>query len=186
MRITERLISLISESLRAASFAERIPADAARDVTIERPQNSGNGDFSTSIALKLARALRMPPLEIAEEIVRNIPPALETARVWAARPGFVNFVLSPEWLAAQLDDIRAEGPHFGHSQQAKPQKIQVEFVSVNPTGPVHVGHARGAVFGSTLANVLTAVGHEVRAFRTNVVQLSRWKLLAFGRPDPDS
>ena len=106
--------------------------------------------------------MRMSPMAIAERVVERIDADETIERAWVAPPGFVNFSLAPSWLVARIEDILEAGPSFGSSNLGAGRRVQVEFVSVNPTGPLHVGHARGAVFGSALANVLEAAGYEVQ------------------------
>jgi arginyl-tRNA synthetase len=103
----------------------------------------------------------MNPMAIAETLVPLIPADDVISRVWAAAPGFVNFTIRQEWLRQQVGTILQEGDGYGSLQSDSPERVQVEFVSVNPTGPLHVGHARGAVIGSALANILAAAGHQV-------------------------
>ena len=160
--IVRRLISdLLDQALREARNTEFLPPGTAVDVSVEHPQSPEHGDFATSLPLKLARSLRMSPIEIAQRITPLIPPADAVERVWAEPPGFINFSLKSTWLAAQLEAIIAEGESYGNIDLGKGESVQVEFVSVNPTGPIHVGHARGAVLGDALASVLAAAGYNV-------------------------
>ncbi len=147
--------------MQEARTSGLVPPGTAVDVTVEHPQSEEHGDFATSLPLKLARSLRMSPLEIAQRIAPLIPPADAVERVWAEPPGFINFSLKPAWLASQLEGIIAEGDEYGNIDLGKGEPVQVEFVSVNPTGPIHVGHARGAVLGDALASVLSAAGYNV-------------------------
>ena len=147
--------------MQEARTSGLVPPGTAVDVTVEHPQSEEHGDFATSLPLKLARSLRMSPLEIAQRIAPLIPPADAVERVWAEPPGFINFSLKPAWLASQLEGIIAEGDAYGNIDLGKGETVQVEFVSVNPTGPIHVGHARGAVLGDALASVLSAAGYNV-------------------------
>jgi len=112
--------------------------------------------------LKLARTTRMTPLEVAEKIVEkmSLPPEVDCVTV--APPGFINFTLKNEWLTTQVETILAAGESYGNLSLGRGKNIQIEFVSVNPTGPLHVGHGRGAVLGSTLANILSAAGYSVQ------------------------
>ena len=105
--------------------------------------------------------MKLNPLLIADEIAKRISTDDILDRLWTARPGFINFALNPLWLASQVETIITAGSEFGRSDFGQDQQIQVEFVSVNPTGPVHVGHTRGAVLGSALAAILDAAGHSV-------------------------
>ena len=161
MTTKTQLEKLVRRALDEAQQARRLPAVQVDEVTIERPQNPDHGDFACSLPLKLARQMRMAPMSISGELVSSIPSSPLLERAWAAPPGFVNFRLSPGWLAAQVDAIRERGPAYGDVELGAGQRVQVEFVSINPTGPLHVGHARGAVIGSALANVLSAAGYEV-------------------------
>jgi arginyl-tRNA synthetase len=162
MQITDTLASLVSQALETAQTSGSLPAAGDVDIKIERPKLAEHGDFSTSSPLALARSMRMAPLQIAEAIAAAIPEHHMVGSVTHAAPGFVNFTLSTSWLQSQVDVIRDAGDQFGSVESGVGQSIQVEFVSVNPTGPLHVGHARGAVIGSSLANVLEAAGYEVQ------------------------
>jgi len=138
-----------------------LPQVALPEVMLERPQGAGHGDYASNFPMKLARVAKANPLSIAENIVPLIRPIPELEKVEVARPGFINFTLRSDWLAEQVDVIRAEREHFGAIDLGHGQKVQLEFVSVNPTGPLHVGHGRGAIMGDTLANVLSAAGYRV-------------------------
>ena len=131
------------------------------EVLIEHPQNPEHGDFASGLPLKLARTMRMPPMAIAEKISEHIVPPPQIDRLWIAPPGFINFTLREDWLGTLVEPIMAAGESYGDIDLGKGKRVQVEFVSVNPTGPLHVGHGRGAVLGSTLANVLTASGYAI-------------------------
>ena len=157
---------LISDRLRAAvADVQRegvLPAfDVPASVLVERPQKPEHGDFASSLPLRVTKAVGRPPLEIAQAIAGAITPDGPIGEVFVAPPGFVNFRLSGDWLRAQVDVIRDAGDTFGCTDTGAGKRVQVEFVSVNPTGPVHVGHARGAVLGSALAQALEAAGFDV-------------------------
>ena len=134
---------------------------ALPEVLVEHPQNSEHGDFASGLALKLARTMRMPPMAIAQEISTRIALPPQVDRAWVAPPGFINFVLRSDWLGTEVESILAAGKSYGDVKLGTGTQVQLEFVSVNPTGPLHVGHGRGAVLGSTLANVLSATGYTV-------------------------
>ena len=153
---------MVREAVEAAQAEGALPAAAVDDYSIERPQRAENGDFSCSLAMKTARVMRMSPRAIGQAILDAMPQSDTVGRAWLAGPGFVNFSLSDDWLRAQVNDVIARGERFGDSPSLLGTRAQVEFVSVNPTGPVHVGHARGAVIGSALANALEAAGCEVQ------------------------
>ena len=151
-------------------------------IELERPKASGHGDFSCNIAMRLAKALKKNPRDLAQAIVADLPasPLLDKAEIAGA--GFINLFLKPVAWAQVVETIRAQGSRFGHSQAGQGQKVQVEFVSANPTGPLHVGHGRGAAYGASLANVLAAVGYAVtREYYVNdagrqmdILALSTW------------
>ncbi len=162
MQITDTLATLVSEALESAQASGSLPPAGDVDIKIERPKLVEHGDFSTSLPLALARSMRMAPLKIAEAIAAAMPENAIVGEVTQAAPGFVNFTLSTAWLQSQIDVIREAGEDFGSVDTGAGKSVQVEFVSVNPTGPLHVGHARGAVIGSSLANVLDAAGYEVQ------------------------
>ncbi|MSQ09234.1 MAG: arginine--tRNA ligase [Dehalococcoidia bacterium] len=161
-RTTDTLARLVSEALTAAQAQGALPPAGDIEIVIEKPAQSEFGDFSTSTPLKLARVMRMAPLEIGRRIAAAMPKDSIIGKVSVAPPGFVNFTLNQGWLQDQVNVIRTEGDSYGRIDAGKHEKVQVEFVSVNPTGPLHVGHTRGAVIGSTLATVLEAAGFDVQ------------------------
>ena len=145
-------------------------AKASRDgrPLLERTRDAKNGDFATNVALTLAKAAQMPPCKIAEQIVAALPPSPLVERVEIAGPGFINFFLAPAAWQALVGEILRAGDAYGRSDAGRAQKVLIEFVSANPTGPLHVGHGRGAAYGSTLANVMGAAGYAVaREFYIN-------------------
>ena len=160
--IRAEISGLVRAALSAAQESGALPSADVDDMAIERPQKPENGDYSCSLAMKLARDMRMNPRAIGEAIVEALPASEMVGKVWVAGPGFVNFSLDDGWLASQIDPVIKGGDAYGSSTAGGGERIQVEFVSVNPTGPVHVGHARGAVLGSALANVLDAAGYDVQ------------------------
>ena len=162
MSIQERISRLLAEALLRAQRDEVLPFVELPEPGVERTQKPEHGDFACALPLRLARPMRMSPMAIAERVVERIDADETIERAWVAPPGFVNFSLAPSWLVARIEDILEAGPSFGSSNLGAGRRVQVEFVSVNPTGPLHVGHARGAVFGSALANVLEAAGYEVQ------------------------
>ena len=161
MTLRTEISGLLKTALAEAQSRSLLPAAETDDMSVERPQNPEHGDFSSSLPLKLARPMRKNPFAIAEALAPLVPAHDAVASVEVSKPGFVNFKLSGGWLAEQIDAIRQEGEEYGNSGLGGGRRVQVEFVSVNPTGPLHVGHARGAVFGSALAAVMEAAGYEV-------------------------
>ena len=159
--IRENIAHLVRQALADAQTADALPSVAVDEVAIERPQNPEHGDFASSLPLKLARPMRMNPLQIAERIAERIPHDGLLQSASAARPGFINFALSQAWLQRQVDAIRQAGDAFGSIDAGGGQRVQIEFVSANPVGPLHIAHARGGVIGSALANALQAAGYDV-------------------------
>ncbi|CAG0947192.1 partial arginyl-tRNA synthetase, partial [Anaerolineae bacterium] len=156
------LAALVKQAILNAQNTGALPAFALPDVFVERPQKKEWGDFSTSLPLKLAREAKRAPLQIAQTLAAHFPADDTVARVTATAPGFVNIILSEAWLAHQVETILAQGAHVGDVEPTRREKIQVEYVSANPTGPLHIGGGRNGAIGDTLANVLAANGHDVQ------------------------
>lgn len=152
---------MLTKAAQAAQQAGKIPAVALPEVTLERPQNPEHGDYASSFPLKLARAARVNPLVIARDLAQIMKDETGIADIEVAPPGFINFTLKNDWLTHQVDVILAANDTFGNSDIGKGRGIQLEFVSANPTGPLHVGNGRGAILGSALASVFTAAGYTV-------------------------
>jgi arginyl-tRNA synthetase len=159
--VRSKITRLLEEAVAEAQNQGLLPQVALPEVMIERPQSAGHGDYASNFPMKLARVAKANPLTLAEKIVLLIQPIPELEKVEVARPGFINFTLRNDWLAQQVDAIRSDRERFGSINMGKGQKVQLEFVSVNPTGPLHVGHGRGAITGDALANVLSAAGYRV-------------------------
>jgi arginyl-tRNA synthetase len=153
---------LVENAARAAVASGQLPDVALPGAAIERPKDTANGDFASTLPLRLARAAMKPPLEIATAIARHIPadPAIDAPSV--APPGFVNIRLSDAFVQAQVEHVIAAGPGYADLALGAGRKAQVEFVSANPTGPLHVGNGRGAAIGDALASALGAAGYEVQ------------------------
>lgn len=162
MLIKHHLAELVKQAIRNAQRAQALPAFDLPEVSIERPSKKEWGDYATSLPLKLARDAKRAPIQIAQALAANFPQDNAVARADAAPPGFVNITLSDAWLASQVETILDEGANFGNLEPARRERIQVEHVSVNPTGPMHVGSGRNGAIGDTLANILQAAGHEIQ------------------------
>ncbi len=166
MRIQDQLAPLVFAAVTAAQRAGDLPAfDIAPEaIPIERSKTDEHGDFASPIAMQLARLARRSPKQIAETLARYLAESFGEllASVEVAGPGFLNFRLSPVWLARHVDAVLSAGAAYANPAIGAGKKAQVEFVSANPTGPLTVGHGRGAVIGDTLANILTAGGYEVQ------------------------
>lgn len=159
--IKQRIADLLKGAIKEAQGKGILPSFALPEVVIEYPPNPQYGDYASSFPLKLARATRLNPLAIAYSLLPLIPSTPEIEKIEIAPPGFINFTLSGKWLAQQVDRILEVGEAFGDLNIGKGKRVQIEFVSVNPTGPLHIGHGRGAVLGSTLARVLSSAGYKV-------------------------
>lgn len=130
-------------------------------VTVERTRDAKHGDFATNVALRLAKSTRRSPRELAQAIVAALPASPLLARAEVAGAGFINFFLTPDAYARELASIHELAERYGCSSLGRGERVLIEFVSANPTGPLHVGHGRQAAYGATLANVLSAVGYDV-------------------------
>ena len=159
IKIIEQLLTAAAES---AQKTGKLPLFALPELAIEWPQNLEHGDYASSLPLKMARAAGLDPYKIAEILREEIGETEEIESVSVAPPGFLNFKMNSSWMRSQIQEILLKNETFGNSDIGQGQTVQVEFVSVNPTGPIHVGHGRGAVLGSTLANLLSATGHNVQ------------------------
>ena len=160
--LKQELAGCLQQAVLKAQREGALAPAALPEVLIEHPQNPEHGDFASGLPLRMARAMRMSPLAIAEKIIEHIVPPPQVDKVWIAPPGFINFTLRKDWLSTEVKSILVAGEAYGDIEIGKGKRVQLEFVSVNPTGPLHVGHGRGAVLGSTLANVLTAAGYGVQ------------------------
>ena len=165
MIVREKIAELVKQALEEAQASDALPQVDVEDIAVERPQNAEHGDFATSLPLKLARPMRMNPMQIAERIADRLQDDDDTdgllSSAVVARPGFINFALNRSWLQAQVEAIKTAGTEFGNVNAGAGQRVQVEFVSANPVGPLHIAHARGGVLGSALANILQAAGCDV-------------------------
>ncbi len=152
---------LISQSLDQLVTDGTLPADQIPQPIIERARDASHGDFACNIAMVLAKIARCRPRDLAERVIANLPSSQHVAKVEIAGPGFINFTLSADAYLTLVPEILKQGHSFGRSRIGTGKQVQVEFVSANPTGPLHVGHGRGAAYGATVADLLEAVGFEV-------------------------
>ncbi len=160
--IADHLGGLLNEAVAAAVASGELPDVAFPDIALERPKDPTHGDFASTLPLRVARTAMKQPMEIAEVIARHVPADSSINPPTAAKPGFVNFSLSDAFVRSQIDRIVASDGAFANLELGKGKKAQVEFVSANPTGPLHVGNGRGAAIGDTLASILGAAGYEVQ------------------------
>ena len=156
-----QLRDLLEDAVQRAQQQGVLPALAMPEITVETPQNSEHGDYASNIALRMARTARMDPMSIALVLANQMASVGFLSAVDVAKPGFLNFRLSPEWLASQVEYILAQGSQFGSVPLGNGEKVQIEYVSANPTGPLHVGAGRGAALGDSLAKILSHAGYKV-------------------------
>jgi len=152
---------LISQALGYLKREGQLPADIDPVIEIEHTRDRNHGDYACNIAMVLAKQASMPPRELAEKLRERLPASKRVTRVEVAGPGFLNFFASTHYLKVVLRDILAEKDRYGYAPEGSREDILIEFVSANPTGPLHVGHGRGAAYGASLAGILEAAGHRV-------------------------
>ncbi len=156
-QVKDTLVQEIKNSIQQAQIVDTIP-----DIKIEIPKDSKNGDYSTNIAMVLTKLAKRNPREIAQLIVDHLDTeAAHVKSIDIAGPGFINFYLDPSYLNVVIDQALEQDLAFGRVAEPKNEKILVEYVSANPTGDLHIGHARNAAVGDTLSNVLDAAGYDV-------------------------
>ena len=155
----DQVSQLTDQAYQAAAAAGVLPAGVTVKGSVEIPKDPQNGDYASSFAMAGAKAMKMAPRAIAQAVVDHMDlTGTIFASVEIAGPGFLNFRLGPKWYGDVLAEIEAEGPLYGQSGEGQGKKVMVEFVSANPTGPMHMGNARGGVLGDTLANILRRDG----------------------------
>jgi arginyl-tRNA synthetase len=157
----KQIEQLVIAALQQLAEQDQLPRDLLTTPKIERARDSRHGDFATNVALVLAKPARRNPRELAQALLEALPASELVERCEMAGPGFINFYLSPTAYHRLVPQILKQGPDYGRSRIGEGKRVQVEFVSANPTGPLHVGHGRGAAYGSAVADLLTAVGYEV-------------------------
>ena len=156
-QVKETLIEEIKASILKAQLVDEVP-----EIKIETPKDSTNGDYSTNIAMVLTKIARKNPREIATQIVENLDTTkANVKKVDIAGPGFINFYLDQQYLTTVIETALNKGETFGQADESKNESIIVEYVSANPTGDLHIGHARNAAVGDTLSNILSAAGYDV-------------------------
>lgn len=157
----DQLKKIIESSLSAAIAQGNLPEIELPDIQIERTKDKSHGDFASNVAMMLAKPAKMNPRQIATTLVEALPKTDFITQVDIAGPGFINFTLSADTSLQIVKEILATKEKFGLSQVGAGKSVQVEFVSANPTGPLHVGHGRGAAYGSVVSSLLTAAGFKV-------------------------
>lgn len=157
----QKLKHLLQQSVESLKSEGILAKTISPQITIERARDTRHGDFSTNIAMTLAKPAKLNPQLLAEKIISKLPKDVSLSKVEIAGPGFINFFINAEIQFQIIKQIHEKGNEFGLSQIGAGKKVQVEFVSANPTGPLHVGHGRGAAYGSAVADLLEAVGYDV-------------------------
>jgi arginyl-tRNA synthetase len=159
--VKSHLQELITQALLDMQREELLPRDLELDVAVERTRSPEHGDFSSNVAMTLAKPARKSPRDIAQNIIERLLPSKHVSSVEIAGPGFINFRLTEASLQSVVTHVLSQGDAFGSSTDGAGKSLTIEFVSANPTGPLHVGHGRGAAYGASLANVLQANGFDV-------------------------
>ena len=157
----EQVSALTQAAYEKAAADGVLPAGVEVKATVEIPKDPKNGDYASSFAMAGAKAMHMAPRAIAQAVAERLELAgsyFDRAEI--AGPGFLNFFLGSKWYGDVLADIEAEGMSYGQSSEGRGRRVMVEFVSANPTGPMHMGNARGGVLGDSLANVLQRAGFD--------------------------
>ncbi|MGB5932304.1 MAG: arginine--tRNA ligase [Anaerolineae bacterium] len=153
---------LLKDAVLKAQGAGDLPPFELPPLIVEQPQQEEHGDYASNLALQIARQVELSPRQLAEVMAKYLPEAEFISRVEVAGPGFINFTLDDGWLAQQVESVLAQGPSYGRLDLGPGKRVQVEYGSANPTGPLHVGFARNVVLGDSLANLLDAAGYEVQ------------------------
>jgi arginyl-tRNA synthetase len=157
----EIVIALLGQALDTIKAEAILPAELSANIKVDRTRDSSHGDLATNLALTLAKQAGMPPRDLAAKICDALPESPHIAKCSIAGPGFINFFLADASNHAVISDVLSRGEKFGHNEDGAGQKVQIEFVSANPTGPLHVGHGRGAAIGDSLGRLLEVTGHDV-------------------------
>jgi arginyl-tRNA synthetase len=157
----EKIQPLLQQSLDALKQQGELPEDAQPVIKLDHCKDPAHGDFATNVAMMLAKPAKKNPRQLAELIIANLPKDALLDKVEIAGPGFINFFLAGVAQSAVISTVLTEGEAYGRSDVGKGEKVLVEFVSANPTGPLHVGHGRGAAFGAAVSDLLEAVGYQV-------------------------
>ena len=155
------LTQLLSDAVQTLQTQGDLPQDASISIGLERTRDRQHGDFASNLAMVLCKQARSKPRDLAEKLVTALPACEQVTRVEIAGPGFINFYLAPAAYHTAISQVLAQGARYGRSDIGQGKSVQVEFVSANPTGPLHVGHGRGAAYGATVADLLDAVGYKV-------------------------
>jgi arginyl-tRNA synthetase len=160
--IKYEITKLIQQAIRKAQKKGDLPSFVLPEIPLEHPKQAEHGDYATPLCLQLARMARMAPIKIADILIKYLSETNYLGKIEVAHPGYINFTLDDGWLAQQVETILAAGEDYGNIDIGHGKKVQVEYGSANPTGPLHAGSGRNVVLGDTLANVLEAAGYDVQ------------------------
>ena len=170
MLITKFLHNCMNSALKELILEQNITFDSLPEFIIEKPKNKDHGDYASSLPLQLSKILKDSPINIANRLINKIESDHRIDEITVANPGFINFKMSKEWIQKEILNCISLNKKFGNSENNK-KDIQVEFVSVNPTGKLHLGHIRGAVIGSTLSNVLATQNYSItKEYESQLIQ----------------
>ncbi|MFW2372500.1 MAG: arginine--tRNA ligase [Gammaproteobacteria bacterium] len=153
--------TLLTQAISKLKSTDQLPTDVDANIQVTRAKDPSHGDFACNIALMLAKPAGKNPRELAQQLVQALPQNSQIDKVEIAGPGFINFFLNQGTALSVINNILAQGDTYGLSNIGAGRKVQLEFVSANPTGPLHVGHGRGAAYGATVADLLEAIGFDV-------------------------
>ncbi|MCK5478426.1 MAG: arginine--tRNA ligase, partial [Methylococcales bacterium] len=157
----QKLETLLQQTVDSLKSEGILDQDLSPNINIERTRDTRHGDFATNIAMILAKSAKTNPRQLAEKIIALLPVDSAVSKVEIAGPGFINFFINADAQFQVIKQIHDAGNQFGLSTIGAGKRVQVEFVSANPTGPLHVGHGRGAAYGSAVADLLSAIGFDV-------------------------
>lgn len=159
----QKIKNLLEKAIKKAQKEKKLPSFKIPEIFIERPVEKIHGDYATNIALGMAKSAKKNPIEIAEILVNQLVnfPINQFEKIEVAKPGFINFFLSRKYLQKQIKEVLKKGERFGNLKIGRNKKVQVEFISANPTGPLTIGNARGGPFGDVLGNILIRAGFKV-------------------------
>ncbi len=158
----EHIEELLAQSLLHLQREGVLPKEPEPAIQLERTRSPEHGEFASNLAMVLCKAAGMPPRELAQAIIDRLPRSMQLARTEIAGPGFINFFLNRLALSGVIKDVLRQGDRYGNLTPEKEENVTLEFVSANPTGPLHVGHGRGAAYGASLGNILECAGHKVQ------------------------
>ena len=162
LTVRDNIIALISAGMQQAQESGALPAfEIPQAIPVAPSQHASHGDYGSPVCMGLAKVLRRAPIQIAQAIAPHIPPADFVSKIEVSAPGYLNFTLDKGWLTRQAERILNAGENWGNLERGAGERVQVEFVSANPTGPLTIGSARNAVLGDALASVLDAAGYDV-------------------------